>query len=719
MSLRTLLAALFFFSGFSALAYQVVWQRVLTQEIGVDSVSIAFIVAIFLFGIGIGSYAHRLVNALELRRKRTLYVGIELAIGLFGLFSTDILRAANQAALFGPTIGAQFTLNLLLLLPVTLFMGLTTPLILDLVRSRDENTGRTIGLFYGVNILGASLGAIVSGLFLIELFGLRGVTLLCSIINFLLALGFWLSLRTVSVEAHHVVPDVQASDAGARAFIAAAFILGFASMALQMVYFRTAFNHFQIYSFIFPFMLGTFLLSMAVGQFVFGQVADRAPESARGMILSIATVLLAASLLAIYRLPIHLFQPTSLDNYWIYFLSFSLCFAAPIAISSGIFTLLVRYSTLQGYMVGLQFGKMMAAVSVGNVLGAFAAPLYLFQLIGTIGTLTLTVFAYVVGALMLLLLAMKGRHLVPASLSVVALVLMALLPQEYFDQNLMLNTRAPSVLTVEDDVGIVSTFEYDNRNAKSIQVFRSPTSTVFYGGDSRGYNMAPLESLMSHNESANMLIIGLGGANYLPHLVSNPKINEITVVELSAAVIDQVYKQGTAAIQAAMDSPKVTILNDDGRRFVLAAARAGKKYDIVQNGVFQPWMSGAGNLYTVELAHKVRDILKPKGVYFTLDLELISVSAGPAFPFAYSAPPEDRYLYFVADDNPHDYPGLCRRDISTADQPLNTDDRPITEYWMLGMFKSDIKTTLREQVKYYKHPCKSPLATVAVSNSED
>lgn len=52
-----LVAAIFFLSGVSALVYQVVWQRVLTQEIGVDTISVAFIVTIFLMGIAAGSFA--------------------------------------------------------------------------------------------------------------------------------------------------------------------------------------------------------------------------------------------------------------------------------------------------------------------------------------------------------------------------------------------------------------------------------------------------------------------------------------------------------------------------------------------------------------------------------------------------------------------------------------------------------------------------------------
>ena len=46
--------ALFFLSGFTALVYQIAWQRVLTQVIGIDSYSVALIVTLFMAGLGFG-----------------------------------------------------------------------------------------------------------------------------------------------------------------------------------------------------------------------------------------------------------------------------------------------------------------------------------------------------------------------------------------------------------------------------------------------------------------------------------------------------------------------------------------------------------------------------------------------------------------------------------------------------------------------------------------
>ena len=49
--------ALFFVSGFAALVYQVVWQRLLAFFSGADVYSATIVVAAFMSGLGCGSFA--------------------------------------------------------------------------------------------------------------------------------------------------------------------------------------------------------------------------------------------------------------------------------------------------------------------------------------------------------------------------------------------------------------------------------------------------------------------------------------------------------------------------------------------------------------------------------------------------------------------------------------------------------------------------------------
>ncbi|MDF1586033.1 spermidine synthase family protein [Marinimicrococcus flavescens] len=87
---------LLFISGMPALAYQVVWQRVLTLYFGVDVYSTAIAVAVFMLGLGLGSLlGGRLAD--RVRRPGLLYALAELLTRLYGLASLHLMALAGRS----------------------------------------------------------------------------------------------------------------------------------------------------------------------------------------------------------------------------------------------------------------------------------------------------------------------------------------------------------------------------------------------------------------------------------------------------------------------------------------------------------------------------------------------------------------------------------------------------------------------------------------------
>ena len=78
------LAAIFFISGFSALIYQVCWQRLLFTGFGVDLTSITVIVSVFMAGLGVGAYFGGRIADKFSTRLLIIFCLIELGIGCFG-----------------------------------------------------------------------------------------------------------------------------------------------------------------------------------------------------------------------------------------------------------------------------------------------------------------------------------------------------------------------------------------------------------------------------------------------------------------------------------------------------------------------------------------------------------------------------------------------------------------------------------------------------------
>ena len=94
--LRRLIAIAFTASGFAALAYQIAWQRVLTQVIGSDAISAVFVVFIFMACLGIGAELTRRLLARPALSVAKTYATIEVGIGIYGFFSVPLMRAVTH-----------------------------------------------------------------------------------------------------------------------------------------------------------------------------------------------------------------------------------------------------------------------------------------------------------------------------------------------------------------------------------------------------------------------------------------------------------------------------------------------------------------------------------------------------------------------------------------------------------------------------------------------
>jgi spermidine synthase len=81
----------FFLSGFAALLYQVIWQRMLAIFSGADIYSATIIVAAFMGGLGTGHLAGGHAADRVSRRASLILFGVaEVAIAVFALFSTGL-----------------------------------------------------------------------------------------------------------------------------------------------------------------------------------------------------------------------------------------------------------------------------------------------------------------------------------------------------------------------------------------------------------------------------------------------------------------------------------------------------------------------------------------------------------------------------------------------------------------------------------------------------
>jgi len=114
------LAAIFFISGFSALIYQVCWQRLLFTGFGVDLTSVTIIISIFMVGLGMGAfYGGRMADKFK---ENTIFIFclIELLIGVFGFFSSKLILLLQDHFVYSSILKISFLNFILLLFPTFL-----------------------------------------------------------------------------------------------------------------------------------------------------------------------------------------------------------------------------------------------------------------------------------------------------------------------------------------------------------------------------------------------------------------------------------------------------------------------------------------------------------------------------------------------------------------------------------------------------------------------
>ena len=174
--------SIFVLSGFSALLYQVVWQRSLFAIYGINVESVTVIVAAFMLGLGVGSLACGEVSKNPKRPALLLFSLVELGIGAFGFASLPLFHWVGSLTL-GLAPAATFGVTFLLVLFPTTLMGSTLPLLVAHQVRRSGNVGRAVGVLYFVNTLGSGLAAIASVFVLLGALGQARTVYLAAAIN--------------------------------------------------------------------------------------------------------------------------------------------------------------------------------------------------------------------------------------------------------------------------------------------------------------------------------------------------------------------------------------------------------------------------------------------------------------------------------------------------------------------------------------------------------
>ena len=179
---REWLASLFLLSGFAALIYQIAWQRMLFTLYGVNIESVTVIVAIFMFGLGIGALAGGYAAGRFGEKLPALFLCCEVAIGAFGIASIPLINAVGAATSGSTLVVTSVVVAAVLAIPTAL-MGATLPILVSYLCEIRRHVGEAVGYLYFVNTLGSALAAFLTVHFLLAYLGLQGLVAIAAAFN--------------------------------------------------------------------------------------------------------------------------------------------------------------------------------------------------------------------------------------------------------------------------------------------------------------------------------------------------------------------------------------------------------------------------------------------------------------------------------------------------------------------------------------------------------
>lgn len=298
---RRLVYALTFFSGAAALSWEVLWQHCSSLFLGASALGAAITLSVMMAGMTVGAaLGGSLIDRFGARPLR-VYAALEAVIGLSGLallpgfavlgtIDRWLYLTAPRAAPAGHAAG----LVVLLGVPA-IAMGATLPAL----RLVANASGASLSRLYGLNTFGAAVGTLGFAFFVVPALGIESTAHAAAFVNLAVALSAFLgggeAVRAVPlpvpVPAEAAVP---AQPLGLLSLVA--FVTGFSTFALEVVWFRAMRSAFLSEMDAFAIMLCVVLVPLAASATLARWLARRE--------WALATLLAAAGVSVLVTMPL-------------------------------------------------------------------------------------------------------------------------------------------------------------------------------------------------------------------------------------------------------------------------------------------------------------------------------------------------------------------------------------------------------------------------------
>jgi spermidine synthase len=650
-------SVLFFLSGATGLVYELLWVRLLYQSFGSTIQSVTTVVAAYMGGLGLGAW---LVGRRADRHAHPawLYGRLEILIGLFGLVSPFVLRLAQLGyiALAGGlpegsagSIALRFGLAGLVLLVPTTLMGATLPVLTRAFSGADRTRLRpSLGRLYGLNTLGAVLGAALAGFFLIERVGIRASlwgTALVSLTIGLVALRLPDPRRGVVEEA--ATPTPKTAPGLYRLALVLLVATALAALLDEIAWTRVLVMVVGSSTYAFTLVLICFLLGLGLGSALVARRSGGPSETAATAALGQAVAAAGAAIILVFlaALPAYvvwMLQLPDLNSTGRLVMMGAAVGAVVLVPTVGMgmtFPLLTDLVARPSETRGGDVGAAYLLNTLGSIAGAVLTGFLLVTWLGSDVTLRAGVLLNVGAALALAALAARdvpegspahAQLRIPvlgagalACAGLVAAIaaprwttrLLDLGPTIYgrvhmspAERSAFLNhAGSRSLGFIEGRNSTVSVWE--SATGRALKVNGKVDASDF--GDMETQIMLGLAPVAARSHPHSALAIGFGSGVTAAVLAAVPGMERVRVVELEPAVLS--FAPLFAAVNGnVLANPDVRAIVDDARS---ALQLTREQFDVIVSEPSNPWVAGVATLYTPEFYRIVRRRLADTGVF--------------------------------------------------------------------------------------------------------
>ena len=649
---------LFFLTGIAGLIYETIWTHYLKLFLGHAAYAQTLVLAIYMGGLALGAWLAG--RGLE-KRGHLLerYAVIEIILGAAALVFHDVFRAyqtfsydvALPLVKVGPAVFAyKWFSAACIIMPQSMLLGATFPyMAAGFMRRFPGICGYKIAILYFTNTLGASVGVLLSGFYLVDGFGLRGTIISAGIIDVTAGLAVITFCRIVP----HQPPVPAGSDSNsadlpvhptgfhgpsrpdehylplmivAGATAAASFMYEIGWIRMLSLVLGSSTHSFEL-------MLSTFIFGIALGSFFIRKKIDSIRNLPQALVLA-QTIMGAGALFSVftYAKMFHLmeFFMTALRGNEAGYFFFNIagdfiCMLVmlPSTVCAGMVLPLIIHHFYRNGHGETTVGKVYALNTLGGITGTLLSVWLLMPLVGL--RLLVTAGGLIDIGIGLYILyffdEMKSSSLkqfLPGACAVAAVLSLSMgrIDPALAASGVFRNgSIAENIRIVSHKDGRTATVSlYRNNRNLVLCTNGKPDAAVNVRGGICGdeYTMAlcGVLPLSIKKDGTRAAVIGMGSGMTAHYLLYDSSLSGIDIIEIEPAMAHAAVKIGSK-VENAFTDPRASLHIDDAKSFLSTGNRT---YDIIVSEPSNPWVSGVAGLFSREFFGRIKTHLADGGI---------------------------------------------------------------------------------------------------------